>query len=65
MLFRSVGAGKFAWASNPYAAAQAAHIVATGEPTVKKGTKRKRKKRRKVSEVDAVIMTITNDYSMQ
>ena len=39
---KAVKAGKFAWADNPYAAAQAAHIVATGEPTVKKGTKRKK-----------------------
>ena len=38
---KAVAGGKFSWASNPYAAAQAAHIVATGEPTVKKGTKRK------------------------
>lgn len=39
---KAVGGGKFSWAENPYAAAQAAHIVATGEPTVKKGTKRKK-----------------------
>ncbi len=39
---KAVGAGKFAWAENPYAAAQAAHIVSTGEPTVKKGSKRKK-----------------------
>lgn len=38
---KAVGAGKFDWAKDPWAAAQAAHIVATGEPTVKKGTKRK------------------------
>jgi len=38
---KAVGAGKFSWASSPYAAAQAAHIVATGEPTVKKGSKKK------------------------
>lgn len=39
---KAVKAGKFSWAEDPYAAAQAAHIVATGEPTVKKGTKRKK-----------------------
>jgi hypothetical protein len=39
---KAVKAGKFSWAADPYAAAQAAHIVATGEPTVKKGTKRKK-----------------------
>lgn len=39
---KAVKAGKFSWADDPYAAAQAAHIVATGEPTVKKGTKRKK-----------------------
>lgn len=38
---KAVGAGKFDWASDPFAAAQAAHIVATGEPTVKKGAKKK------------------------
>ena len=38
---KAVGAGKFDWATSPYAAAQAAHIVATGEPTVKKGSKKK------------------------
>lgn len=38
---KAVAAGKFDWATSPYAAAQAAHIVATGEPTVKKGSKRK------------------------
>ena len=36
----AVKAGKFDWASSPFAAAQSAHIVATGEPTVKKGSKK-------------------------
>lgn len=39
---KAVGAGKFDWSDQPWAAAQAAHIVATGEPTVKKGTKKKK-----------------------
>lgn len=39
---KAVKAGAFDWASNPYAAANAAHIVATGEPTVRKGSKRKK-----------------------
>lgn len=38
---KAVASGKFDWASNPYAAAQAAHIAALGEPTVEKGSKRK------------------------
>lgn len=36
---KAVKAGDFDWADNPMAAAQAAHIVATGKPTVPKGTK--------------------------
>jgi hypothetical protein len=36
---KAVKAGDFDWASNPMAAAQAAHIVASGKPTVPKGTK--------------------------
>ena len=36
---KAVKAGDFDWASNPMAAAQAAHIVATGKPTVPKGAK--------------------------
>lgn len=39
---KAVKAGAFDWADNPMAAAQAAHIVAMGEPTVTKGTKRKK-----------------------
>jgi len=38
---KAVAAGKFDWASNPYAAAQAAHIAALGEPTVERGSKLK------------------------
>jgi hypothetical protein len=38
---KAVASGAFDWASNPYAAAQAAHIVAMGEPTVAKGSKKK------------------------
>ena len=40
---KAVKAGAFDWADDPMAAAQAAHIVAIGEPTVAKGTKRKKK----------------------
>lgn len=36
---KAVKAGDFDWASNPMAAAQAAHIVASGKPTVPKGAK--------------------------
>lgn len=39
---KAVKAGAFDWADNPMAAAQAAHIVAMGEPTVAKGTKKKK-----------------------
>jgi hypothetical protein len=38
---KAVASGKFDWASNPYAAAQAAHIAALGDPTVEKGSKKK------------------------
>lgn len=38
---KAVASGAFDWASNPFAAAQAAHIVAMGEPTVAKGSKKK------------------------
>jgi len=48
---KAVSAGKFGWADEPYAAAQAAHIVATGEPTVKKGTKRKKATETEVDEI--------------
>jgi hypothetical protein len=45
---KAVEAGAFDWADpelgGPYAAANAAKIVATGSPTVKRGTKRKKKK---------------------
>ena len=37
---RAVKSGAFDWADEPYAAAQAAHIVATGEPTTKKSSKK-------------------------
>jgi len=37
---RAVKSGAFDWADEPYAAAQAAHIVATGEPTAKKSSKK-------------------------
>lgn len=36
---KAVKAGDFDWADNPMAAAQAAHIVASGKPTVPKGAK--------------------------
>lgn len=39
---KAVASGAFDWASNPHAAAQAAHIVAMGEPTVAKGSKKKK-----------------------
>lgn len=39
---KAVKAGAFDWADDPMAAAQAAHIVAMGEPTVSKGSKRKK-----------------------
>jgi len=39
---KAVSAGAFDWADNPMAAAQAAHIVAMGEPTVAKRTNRKK-----------------------
>jgi hypothetical protein len=39
---KAVAAGAFNWASDPWAAANAAHIVAMGEPTVRKGVKRKK-----------------------
>jgi hypothetical protein len=38
---KAVASGAFDWASNPMAAAQAAHIVAMGVPTVPAGTKKK------------------------
>jgi hypothetical protein len=37
---KAVSAGAFDWADDPYAAAQAAHIVAVGKPTVAKGSKK-------------------------
>lgn len=37
---KAVKSGDFDWSDNPYAAAQAAHIVATGKPSVAKGSKR-------------------------
>lgn len=37
---KAVKSGAFDWADDPYAAAQAAHIVATGEPATKKSTKK-------------------------
>lgn len=40
---KAVKAGAFDWADDPMAAAQAAHIVAMGEPTVAKGSKKKKK----------------------
>ena len=39
---KAVKSGDFDWADDPYAAAQAAHIVAMGQPTVKKGEKKKK-----------------------
>jgi hypothetical protein len=38
---KAVASGAFDWASNPMAAAQAAHIVALGSPTVPSGSKKK------------------------
>ena len=40
---KAVKAGDFDWSKAPYAAAQAAHIVATGKPSVPKGSKLKKK----------------------
>ncbi len=37
---KAVKSGAFSWADEPYAAAQAAHIVATGMPNTKKSTKK-------------------------
>ena len=37
---KAVKSGAFSWADDPYAAAQAAHIVATGMPNTKKSTKK-------------------------
>lgn len=37
---KAVKSGAFDWADEPYAAAQAAHIVATGKPATKKSTKK-------------------------
>jgi len=39
---KAVEAGDFDWSKEPYAAAQAAHIVATGKPSVPRGTKIKK-----------------------
>jgi hypothetical protein len=39
---KAVEAGDFDWSKEPYAAAQAAHIVATGKPSVPRGTKLKK-----------------------
>lgn len=39
---KAVKSGAFDWADEPYAAAQAARIVSTGQPITKKGDKRKK-----------------------
>jgi hypothetical protein len=60
---KAVKAGEFDWASDPYAACQAAHIAVYGKPTVPVGTKLKEAKEEMASddEVKEIIIKVLKD----